>query len=162
MAICRRGAERAGSAARSIGTQISFTTSPSASIASGWDLDASLLHYNLKWLHSISFAQLRSRLNWLGVVVLVAGLGSAVLIWRAQDRIEREAEAAQSADPAAPLSPLDSRKQVRDVEMYYGKLGVLMEEAEELLHGKPLAKTIAVVSVLTATGLFLFAARLGD
>jgi hypothetical protein len=113
-------------------------------------------------LHSISFAQLRSRLNWLGVVVLVAGLGSAVLIWRAQDRIEREAEAAQSADPAAPLSPLDSRKQVRDVEMYYGKLGVLVEEAKELLHGKPLAKTIAVVTVLTATGLFLVAARLGD
>jgi hypothetical protein len=113
-------------------------------------------------LHSISFAQLRSRINWLGVVVLVAGLGSAVLIWRAQDRIEREAEAAQSADPAAPLSPLDSRRQVRDVEMYYGKLGVLMEEAEELLHGKPLAKTIAVVSVFTATGLFLVAARLGD
>ncbi len=113
-------------------------------------------------MHSISFAQLRSRLNWLGVVVLVAGLGSAVLIWRAQDRIEREAEAAQSADPSAPLSPLDSRKQVRDVEMYYGKLGVLTEEAEELLHGKPLAKTIGVVSVLTAAGLFLFAARLGD
>jgi hypothetical protein len=46
--------------------------------------------------------------------------------------------------------------------MYYGKLGVLTEEAEELLHGKPLAKTIGVVSVLTAAGLFLFAARLGD
>jgi hypothetical protein len=46
--------------------------------------------------------------------------------------------------------------------MYYGKLGVLAEEAEELLHGKPLAKTIGVVSVLTATGLFLVAARLGD
>jgi hypothetical protein len=132
------------------------------SAASGGDFDAPPRQYNLNPLHSISFAQLRSRLNWLGVVVLVAGLGSAVLIWRAQDRIEREAEAAQSADPAAPLSPLDSRKQVRDVEMYYGKLGVLMEEADELLHGKPLAKTIAVVSVLTATGLFLFAARLGD
>jgi hypothetical protein len=95
-------------------------------------------------------------------VVLVAGLGSAVLIWRAQDRIDRENEAAESADPAAPLSPLDSRRQVRDVEIYYGKLGVLMEEGEELLHGKPLAKTIGVVSVLTATGLFLVAARLGD
>lgn len=46
--------------------------------------------------------------------------------------------------------------------MYYGKLGVLTEEAEELLHGKPLAKTIGVVSILSATGLFLFAARLRD
>jgi hypothetical protein len=37
-----------------------------------------------------------------------------------------------------------------------------MEEAEELFHGKALAKTIAVVSVLTATGLFLVAARWPD
>ena len=162
MAICLSGAERAASPARSIGAEISVTTGPGALNASGRDLDGPPLHYNLRQLRSISFSQLRSGLNWLGVVVLVAGLGSAVLIWRAQDRIEREAEAAQSADPSAPLSPLDSRKQVRDVEMYYGKLGVLAEEAEELLHGKPLAKTIAVVSVLTATGLFLFAARLGD
>ena len=103
-----------------------------------------------------------SALNWLGVLVLVAGLGSAVLIWRAQDRIERENEAAQSADPAAPLSPLDSRAQVRDVQLYYGNVGVLMEKADELLHGKPLARTIAVVSVITAAGLFLVAARFLD
>jgi hypothetical protein len=112
-------------------------------------------------VHSISLAQARSALNWLAVLVLVAGLVSAELIWRAQDRLDREAEAAQ-ADPTAPLSPLDSRRQVRDVEMYYGKLGVLTEEAEELFHGKPLAKTIGVVSILSATGLFLFAARLRD
>jgi len=84
------------------------------------------------------------------------------LIWRAQDRIERENEAAQTADPAAPLSPLDSRRQVRDVQLYYGNVGVLMEKADELLHGKPLAKTIAVVSVITAAGLFLVAARFPD
>lgn len=119
------------------------------------------LQSNLKRLHSISLAQARSALNWLAVAVLVAGLGSAVLIWRAQDRLDREAEAAQ-ADPNAPLSPLDSRQQMRDVEIYYGKLGVLTEEAEELLHGKPLAKTIGGVSILSAIGLFLLAARLRD
>jgi hypothetical protein len=113
-------------------------------------------------LRSISFARLPSTLNWLGVLVLFAGLGSAALIWRAQDRIERENEAAQTADPAAPLSPLDSRRQVRDVQLYYGNVGVLMEKADELLHGKPLAKTIAVVSVITAAGLFLVAARFPD
>jgi hypothetical protein len=112
-------------------------------------------------MHLISLAQARSALTWLAVVVLVAGLGSAVLIWRAQDRLDREAEAAQ-ADPTAPLLPLDSRRQMRDVEMYYGKLGVLTEEAAELLHGKPLAKTIGVVSVFTAAGLFLVAGRLRD
>ena len=111
-------------------------------------------------MRAISFARLPATLNWLGVLVLLAGLGSAALIWRAQDRIDRENEAALTADPATPLSPLDSRRQVRDVELYYGNAGVLMEKADELLHGKPLAKSIAVVSVITATGLFLVAARL--
>lgn len=149
------------------GPQQSAASSPAtqcnrAPTASGRDLDAVPHQYNLNPLRSISFAQFRSGLNWLGVMVLVAGLGSAVLVWRAQDRIDRESEAAQSADASAPLSSLDSRKQVRDVEMYYGKVGVLEEEAGELLHGKPLAKIIGVVSILTATGLFLVAARLGE
>jgi len=110
----------------------------------------------------MSFARLRKVLNWSGVVILVAGLSSGVLIWRAEDRIERENQAAQIANPYAPLPPLDSRKHVRDVEIYYGKLGVLMEKADEWLHGKPLAKTIGIVSVFTATGLFLVATRLPD
>jgi hypothetical protein len=110
-------------------------------------------------LTSISPARLRSVLNWAGVAVLLVGLGSGVLIWRAQDRVERENEAAQAANPAAPLPPLDSRKHVRDVEIYYGKLGLLIEEADGLLQGKTLAKTIAVASVIIAVGLFLFASR---
>ena len=116
----------------------------------------------LNGFRSMSLPRLRSLLNWSGVVVLLVGLGSAVLIWHAQDRIDRDEEVAQTVDPAASLSPLDSRKHVRDTEIYYGKLGVLAEEAEQLFHGKPLAKIIAVGSVLTATGLFLFAVRLSD
>ena len=100
-------------------------------------------------------------LNWSGVVIAVLGLGSSVLIWRAQDRIERENEA-QIANPAAPLPPLDSGKHVRDVEIYYGKVGVLLEKADEMFHGKTLAKTIAVVSIVTAVGLFLVASRVSD
>jgi hypothetical protein len=99
-------------------------------------------------------------LNRFGVVILVVGLGSAVWIWRVQDRIDRENAAAQAADPQAPLSPLDSRKHIRDMELNYGHLGVVMEEAAELLRGKPLAKTIVVLSLLISTGLFLIAARL--
>ena len=114
------------------------------------------------WLRSMSLARLRKVLNGCGVVILLVGFGSGILIWRAQDRIERENEAAQALNPDDHLPPLDSRKHVRDVEIYYGKSGVLMEEAEELLHGKPLAKTVGIVSVITATGLFLAAARLSD
>ncbi len=99
-------------------------------------------------------------MNWLGVGILVVGLGSAAWIWHSQDLVDRQNEAAQAVDPATPLAPLDSRKHVRDVEIYYGRLGVLMEEAEGLLHGKPLAKTIGIGSVVAAAGLFLLAARL--
>jgi hypothetical protein len=114
----------------------------------------------LNRLRSTSFVRPVSALTWSGIIILVVGLGSAVLIWRAQDLIDRQNEAAQIANPAAQLSLLDSRKQTRDLEMYSGKVGVLMLKAEELLHGKPLANTIAVGSVITATGLFLLAARL--
>ena len=107
-------------------------------------------------------ARLRFALNCSGVVLLVVGLGTALLIWRAQDRIDRENDAVQFADAQAPLSPLDSRRHVRDVELYSGQIGVLLEEAKELLHGKPLARIIGLASVLTATGLFLVAARVPD
>ncbi len=108
----------------------------------------------------LSLYKLRAIFIWTGGVVLLIGLVSAAWIWREQDLLDRRNEAIQAAGPATPLAPLDSRKHVRDVEMYYGPLGVVVEKAEGLLHGKPLAKTIAVVSAATAAALFLFAARL--
>ena len=117
---------------------------------------------NWNCLRSISVDQVVAVLKWAAALVLQAGLGSSVWVWRAQDQIEREAEAVQAANSAAPFAPLDSRKHVRDVEINYGPMGVLVEKAAELFHGKTLAKTIAVLSILIATGLFLVAARLSD
>lgn len=34
-----------------------------------------------------------------------------------------------------------------DIEIYYSRVGVVIEQAEELLHGKPLPKTITVILV---------------
>jgi hypothetical protein len=48
------------------------------------------------------------------------------------------------------------------VEIHYGKLGVVIEEADDLLHGKGIDKSIAFVSDVTATGLLPVAARLRD
>jgi hypothetical protein len=101
----------------------------------------------------------RPALLWLGSVILVLGLSAAGWVWYDQDRIDRQNEAIQTDESGAPLAPLDSRKHVRDVQLYYGNLGVLMEKAEGLLHGKPLAKTIAVASAMTAAGLFMIASR---
>ncbi len=112
------------------------------------------------WLRP--FAPLENVLRLAAVAVLVAGLASSILIWRAQDRIERENGGAQAADADIIPSPLDDRRQMRDLELYGGKGSVLMEEAKQLLHGKPLAKTIAVASVITAAGLFLVTVRQTD
>jgi len=111
---------------------------------------------------SLSYAQIETALRWSALVVLLAGLSGSVLIWRAQDRIERDNGSGQDADPDNSLPTLDSRKHLREVELYGGKAGVFMEEAKGLFHGKPLAKTIAVVSVITAAGLLLVTVRSPD
>jgi hypothetical protein len=112
------------------------------------------------WLRSL--ALLENVLRCCAVVVLVAGMASSILIWRAQDRLERQNGGALAADPDALLSPLEDRRQLRDLELYGGKGSVLVEEAKEMFHGKPLAKTIAIASVITAAGLFLVSVRWPD
>jgi hypothetical protein len=105
---------------------------------------------------------MRLILHLLGLVILLAGYTEAALVWRGQDRID-QANADLAANPAAPLPPLDSKKDTREIELNYGKTGLLLESwtewAESLTHGKPLAKTIIVISSLTAIGCFLVASR---
>ncbi len=113
---------------------------------------------------SITHARARRILNVLGTAILVAGLVSAVALWRAQEREDSSNPDQEAANPAAPLAPSDSRKQSREIEIFYGKTGLLMERwserAQNLMHGKPLANVIGVVAVLTATGCFFIGARL--
>ncbi|HKC25840.1 MAG TPA: hypothetical protein VKF32_13920 [Thermoanaerobaculia bacterium] len=83
------------------------------------------------------------RLRRLGIAILVAGLGSAIAIYiRA------------SARPENPLGydPLETKKYVRDLEMYGGKANVLATQVREwfvgLWHGTNLAFTVAALTVL--------------
>jgi hypothetical protein len=121
---------------------------------------------NLKLLSSPTPARTRLMLNLLGVMILVVGFGSATAIWRAQDQIDRQTNAGGTNDPGSaeirgPLSPDDSRRYTHDVEVYYGKTGLLMDKwmrwLEELTRGKPLAKTIAVASLIVASWVFYVA-----
>ena len=100
--------------------------------------------------------------NLLGLTVLVAGLGSATSIWLDQDRIDRQ-KSAQGTNGAEPPSPEDSRRYTHDMELYYGETGMLMEKWKHWLaamtRGKPLAETIAVVSLGLGGGLLFLAAR---
>lgn len=114
------------------------------------------------WLRLRPFTLLENVLRLAAGVVLVIGLSSSIWIWRAQDRSERENAGVQVGDNEVNLSPLENRKQLRDLELYGGKGAVLMEEAKGLLQGKPLARTVAVVSVVTAAGLFVVTLRRPD
>ena len=106
-------------------------------------------------------ARMRVGLNLVGFVLLLVGFAAAGFIWRSQNGVTQSDQ--QAADPAAPLAPSDSRKQSRQIEIYYGKSGVLFERWSERLqsleHGKPLAKAIVVVTCITAFGCFFVAAR---
>lgn len=117
---------------------------------------------NLRALSSKAPAGRRLRLSLLGVTILVAGLSSAACIWLTQDRIDKQANAGGTS-ATEPLSPEDSRRYTHDVELYYGETGMLMEKwkrwFQELTHGKPLANTIAVASLILASGLFYLAAN---
>jgi len=116
-----------------------------------------------RFFASISPARVRWILHVLGLVVLLAGYSGAALAWRAQVRIDQE-NAFLEANGAAQLSPLDSRKDTRQLEQMYGKSGVMaagwMEWAESLTHGKGLAKTLIVLSSATAIGCFIAAAKM--
>ena len=102
------------------------------------------------------------RLNLLGVVILISGLSSATSIWLAQDRMDRQTIGA-GTNVTGPLSPEDSRRYSHDVEVYYGKTGLLMDNwgrwLAELTRGEPLAGMIAVASLIVAAGLFHVAAK---
>ena len=105
-------------------------------------------------------ARFRLTLKLLGILVLVGGFGAAVCIWRAEDLIDRQRIASQRGD--SQLSPDDSRRYTHDTEMYYGQTGLLMDRwrrwLDDQTHGKGLARTLAITSLLFAAGCFLLAA----
>ena len=114
---------------------------------------------------SLPPARKRLLLNLLGVGILLTGYCIALFIWQAQNRLDQQ-QADLASDPAAPLGALDSKKDTRELEVTYGKSGVLMEGASEwfsrMTHGRPLAKNIIVLSSAAAIACFIWAARRGS
>lgn len=97
----------------------------------------------------------RGRCNLLGGVILLVGLGSALLIYAAAERqAQRAADAHDAYANTYTLAPENSKKFLHDMEVYGGKANVLMFKFRiwfvELWQGKPLAYTIAGLSLLTA------------
>lgn len=106
----------------------------------------------------------RTAFKALGVLVFILGLGSAGLIYgNAQ---HRSATASNGQGTSAvdggwqdgTLSAQDSKKSSRDLELYYGKLGMLVVRLRDWVEQPVnLAIIIATVSTLAAVGCFLVA-----
>jgi hypothetical protein len=101
--------------------------------------------------------KLQTRLRLIIATILVFGLGSAILIYLL-------AEAA----PANPLGyePAESKMYVHDMLLYGGRANLLGSEFVEWLgglwHGKRLAFTVAVITLLLAAAFYYFFAPLPE
>ncbi|MBF0505654.1 MAG: hypothetical protein HQL09_02360 [Nitrospirae bacterium] len=94
---------------------------------------------------------LQTRLYLISAVILLVGLGSAILIYLTADN---------SSDSDLGLE--NSKMYMHNLELYGGKANVIANEFRNwfdgLWHGKSLAFTVAFVTVSLSFG-FFFAAR---
>ena len=92
---------------------------------------------------TLTSVRLQARRRLIATVILVAGFGSALLIY-----------VTATIAPANPLGyePEDSRRYLREMEVYGGSANVLAAEIrtwiESLFHGKRLALTVVFLTLL--------------
>jgi hypothetical protein len=101
----------------------------------------------------------RALLNYIGFFILLAGLGVGEFIYW------RSLQGGSGTDAEDPLlSQYHSRVYQRDVQMYVGTFGLIMDQwsraAAKLGEPRPLAITIIVLSMLAAGGCFMGASRM--
>ena len=100
----------------------------------------------------------------LGVIVLIAGISTAgIVYWKgyAAGRVNNQAASAADGEwKDGTIPPEDSKIISRDIELYNGKVGVLMWKwTEALKRPETLAILMAAGSALVALGCFLAARR---
>jgi hypothetical protein len=101
----------------------------------------------------------RSLLNYFGIFILLVGVGAGSFIYW------RSLQAGSAKDDEDPLlSQYDSRVYQRDMQMYVGTFGLIMDEwsraAGKLTKPRPLAITIIVLSTVAAGSCFVAASRI--
>jgi len=98
-------------------------------------------------------------LNLISLMVLLVGLGSAILIYRtAEDTPYGALGYEEEGGTAYPVMPEDSKQYLRGLELYGGKANVLMDQLRRgfigLWHGKSLAFTVAFITIFVTFGVF--------
>jgi len=110
-------------------------------------------------------AYLHTCLNLISAIILLVGLGSALLIYqRAEDNSYSALGYEEGGGTVYPIMPEDSKKYLRDLELYGGKANVIMDELRRgfigLWRGKSLAFTVACITIFISSGVFYVANRL--
>ncbi len=108
-------------------------------------------------------ADLRESLILIGAIIMLVGLGSAILIYQSAGNDSDSVLGYEIIDGSAyPIRPEDSRIYRRDLELYGGKAAVFADEFSRwfvgLWHGKSLAFTVAGISIFISL-MFFFAAN---
>ncbi len=108
----------------------------------------------MKW----KLGDIRTRLNLLAAIILLAGLGSAALIYLGAGSGSGNE---LSVGDIYLVRPEDSKMYRHDLEVYGGKANVLMDEFmrwfSELWHGRQLAFTITCITVVMSLAVFCIA-----
>jgi hypothetical protein len=98
-------------------------------------------------------------------MILVVGLGGALLIYRAaENQSVGDSDSAGGEELIDPLNPEYSKQYLRDLERYGGQANVLAYEARlwwvGLWKGKSLAYMVACIAVLASLAVFYAADHL--
>ncbi len=110
-------------------------------------------------------ANLHAFLYLVSGIILLAGLGSSVLIYElSRDRSASVLGYEDAGGSVYPILPEDSKQYLRGMELYGGTANVLADELRRwfvgLWHGKSLAFTVAFITILVSSGIFYTARRL--
>lgn len=103
--------------------------------------------------------QQRTWLNLIGALILVAGAGSAALIYQRAGEVPCGAWGYEVVDGAIyPIMPENSKLYRHNLEVYGGKFGVMMDDCRRwflgLWQGKSLAFILACATIIISLGFF--------
>ena len=108
---------------------------------------------------------LRESLILIGAIIMLVGLGSAILIYQSSGDDSDSVLGYEIIDGSAyPIRPEDSRTYRRDLGLYGGTAALVVDDFSRwfagLWHGRSLAFTVAGISIFISFVFFFAANRL--
>jgi hypothetical protein len=115
----------------------------------------------MKW----KITNLQTRLYLIAALILLIGLGSSLMIYlTAEDDSNSVLGYEMAGGYVNPIMPEDSKKYMHDMELYGGKVNVVVNEFLRwfvgLWHGRSLAYTAACITIFISCAVFFVANHL--